>query len=202
MDLIEIDEEMGFLKSSLDAIEPLYRRINHEITEGIKRGEDVDSSGLCDKGEFLTGLSFTICQKYISATISWFNLGENKFNKDNALKLGPLYNGQTTHAQIINAAANYWKHSDEWNPISLTLTKEDDEDMFSLNPRDYSKLSPQAKRTIDILQQATPWHDYMCVNVFYALTKSDSLLLLLPILTEWRESLLDETRKFQCSARP
>lgn len=200
MYLLEIDEEIGFLKSSLDTIEPLYKSINHEIKEGVKRGVDVDSSGLCDRVEFLAGLSFAICQKYISATMSWFNLGENKFNKDNALKLGPLYKDATTHAQIINAAANYWKHSDEWNTISFT--QEDNEDMFSINPREYNKLSPQAKRTIDILQKVTPWRDYMCANVLYELTKSDSLLLLLPILTEWRGSLLNETRRFQCSARP
>ncbi|MGX9726780.1 MAG: hypothetical protein ACTFAK_05520 [Candidatus Electronema sp. VV] len=200
MSLLEIDEEICFLKSSLDAIEPLYKSINHEIKEGVKCGLDVDSSGLCDRSEFFAGLAFTICQKYISTTISWFNLGENKFNKDNSLKLGPLYTDTTTHAQIINAAANYWKHSDEWNIISFT--QEDDEDMFSINTRDYSKLSPQAKKTMDILQKVTPWHDYMCANVLYELIKSDSLLLLLPILTEWRGSFLNETRRFQCSARP
>ncbi len=144
MSLLEIDEEIGFLKLSLDAIEPLHESINHKIKEEVKRGVNLDPSGLCDRSEFLAGLAFTICQKYISATINWFNLGGNKFNKDNSLKLGPFYTDTTTHAQIINAAANYWKHSDEWNTISFT--QEDDEDMFSINPRDYSKLSPQAKK--------------------------------------------------------
>jgi hypothetical protein len=196
MNLLEIDEGISFLKSSLDVIEHLYKSINHEIAEGVKRGEDVDSSGLCDRCEFLAGLAFTICQKYISATIGWFNLGESKFNKDIFLKLGSLYNDTTTHAQIINAAANYWKHSDEWNTISLT--QEGDNDLFTLNTKDYSRLPNQAKRTIDILQKVTPWRDYMCANVLYELTKSDSLLLLVPILIEWRSSLLNETRRIQC----
>ena len=198
MNLLEIDEEISFLKNALDAIEPLYKSINHEIIEGVKRGEDVDSSGLCDRAEFLAGLAFTICQKYISATIGWFNLRESKFDKDIFLKLGPLYKDKepATCAQIINAAANYWKHSDEWNTVSLT--QEGDNDLFTINAKDYSKLTNQAKRTIDILQKVTPWRDYMCANVLYELTKSDSLLFLVPILIEWRSSLLNETRRFQC----
>ncbi len=186
MNLLEIDEEVDFLKISVKALDVPFLEISKAIAHGIKNGLDVDSSGLCDKGEFIAGLAFVACQKYITSTLGWF-----KTSKKDAFNIGRVYTGNTTYVEIINAVANYWKHSDEWDCISLI--PEIDNDMLKVIPRDYEKLKYQASQTIDVIQCATPWGDYLSSNALYELTRSKdlSLLALIPILTEWRSELLN-----------
>lgn len=186
MNMLKIDEELNFLKLSLNTIEPIFKIKDDEIKKMIREKEDVLSSGLCEQAEFIVGLAFTICQKYITGTLGWIRV-----EKESALKIGPLFSENLTYAQIVNAAANYWKHRDEWDPISFG--EADENDFSSVTLRDASKLSTQAHRTIKILQQVTKWSDYTCVNVLYELTKKteNSLFLLIPILQQWRAELLD-----------
>lgn len=186
MNILEIDEELNFLELSLNIIEPIFKIKDDEIKQMIREKEDVLSSGLCEQAESIVGLGFTICQKYITGTLGWIRV-----EKESALKKGPFFSEKLTYAQIINAAANYWKHHDEWDAISFG---EADEDGFSsVTLRDASKLSNQANRTIKILQQVTAWSDYTCVNTLYNITQKteNSLLSLIPILRQWRAEVLD-----------
>lgn len=186
MNLLEIDQELIFLELALNTIEPIFKTKNDEIKRMIQEKEDALSSGLCEEAEFIAGIGFTICQKYITGT-----LGLIRVEKESALKIGPLFSEKLPYAQIINAAANYWKHHDEWDATSFGGADEDG--LSSLTIRDASKISNQAHRTIKILQQVTAWSDYTCVNTLHEITKETeiSLLSLIPILRQWRAELLN-----------
>jgi hypothetical protein len=62
-----------------------------------------------ERSEHITGLGFGACQTYMVATYGFLN-----FPKSVALRTGPEHGGRPSVA-IINAAANYWKHHDEWH---------------------------------------------------------------------------------------
>jgi len=63
-----------------------------------------------DSAEHITGLGFVACQTYLTATYGFLNL-----KKLDALSAGPHHSSGQTIVQIINHAANFWKHHDEWH---------------------------------------------------------------------------------------
>ncbi len=189
MELLDFDEEVDFLIMSLEAIEPLFKNTNSLILEKIRNGEDITSLDLTYRTEFLCGLAFVICQKYIKASLGWISL-----DLSTSLKLGKQYNSQLSYVQIINAAANYWKHSDEWNTLSF---KNAENNLFNVTSKDKVQLNPQAKKTMDTIEAVTQWTDYTCFNLLYklSLSKNYSLLNLIPILEEWRSKTLQHYRE-------
>ncbi len=62
-----------------------------------------------DRIENITGLGFVACQTYMASTYGCANIG-----KDRALLLGPKMTEKLTVAQLVNHAANFWKHNEEW----------------------------------------------------------------------------------------
>jgi hypothetical protein len=52
--------------------------------------------------------STSLCQSYLAATYSY-----RKIAKAVALTSGPVHSSGLTIVEIINQAANYWKHHDE-----------------------------------------------------------------------------------------
>jgi hypothetical protein len=93
--------------------------------EFIKKDIRVDGdSSLFDDAEYLHGIGFVAGQRYIASVCGTLNL--RKKDKWDALLIGPKPNDGITYASVVNAAANYWKHSDE---------------------RDFSKLNDQQERT-------------------------------------------------------
>src|SRR3546814_11527592 len=77
--------------------------------------EGADERGYVDVAEHRTGLAFVACQTYM-ATVC----GAVGIDKSAALRKGPQHPGGLSKVQIINHAANYWKHNNEW-----ALTKPD-----------------------------------------------------------------------------
>jgi len=65
--------------------------------------------GYFDSMEHLTGLGFVACQTFMAAIY-----GISKIDKKKALSVGPKHSCGSTIAGITNAAANYWKHNNEW----------------------------------------------------------------------------------------
>jgi hypothetical protein len=188
-DLLDIDEEIAFIEASLEAIEPLFNRTNNLIQDRIKNGEDITSINITYQSEFLSGLAFTICQKYLKTTLGWI-----KIDLNTALKLGKQFNSELSYVRIINEAANYWKHMDEWNVVSFTPAENN---LYNINIRDSNKLKRQAQNTLNVLQEVTQWSDYTCFNVLFQLTlnRDYSLLNLIPILKEWRTAALEHYRQ-------
>lgn len=81
-----------------------------EIIEKSTEVEDADQYGYFDSAEHLTGLGFVACQTYMTAVY-----GVLKVNKKRALSFGPMHESGRSIAQVIDAAANYWKHHNEWS---------------------------------------------------------------------------------------
>jgi hypothetical protein len=164
-DLNFLEDFFTFLDAKLD---DLQRRIDES--------PDPDQLGLFDDGEYLAGLGFVACQRYLSSTFGWKSI-----EKGEALDTGPKHLRGKTYARILHSAANYWKHADEWDSTAvmtrdITALKRDDE-----------------LRTIRTIQSVTPWSEYTCFNLLAALTNTEKPRFadLIPILITWRK-LLDE----------
>jgi hypothetical protein len=70
---------------------------------------DPDASGHFERAEYVTGLGFVACQAYLTSTYSFLGVQKVK-----AIMIGPVHRSGRTAVSIINHAANYWKHRDEW----------------------------------------------------------------------------------------
>lgn len=77
---------------------------------------------------------------------------------------------------VINAAANFWKHVDEWNRSAVAL-------------KDKEKLRKDQKPTISTIENVSPWGDYTCSNLLFELTPNTQFADVLPILEQWRGEL-------------
>ena len=71
--------------------------------------EDPDAWGVFDSLEYVVGFGFVACQQYVTTVAS-----NHKQTKKHALELGPQHRTGQPMVAIVNAAANYWKHSPEW----------------------------------------------------------------------------------------
>lgn len=176
MNLItEFDAELLFLERSLTALEISL----NEIMVRIKSEDcDPDSSGLLDQGDFLIGLGFTVCQRYITGTLGWIKTSGKDISKKKALDVGNIVKNNITYVAAINAGANYWKHSDEWDLIYY----ENEE----------KKLPPQVISTMETVGEITDSPYYIYSNLLYELTKTKNIKLtdLIPIMKSWREQLV------------
>lgn len=71
--------------------------------------EEADAFGYFDTMEHLTGLAMVAAQTYF-ATVC----GAIRLEKRLALAEGPVHRSGKAKTEIINHAANYWKHNNEW----------------------------------------------------------------------------------------
>jgi len=179
-----IDTDLVFLIEILEMLDIKLEKLNLDIQEAINCSADPDSFGYFDRSEYLVGVGFCTCQRYLSSTY-----GPIKIDKAKALKVGPFHEGGFSLATIINVAANYWKHSDEWNSIGYYANSEENE--LELVIRSIENLSKQQKGTVSAIETVTPWADYTCANILALITPSSEskLVELVPILREWRAEL-------------
>lgn len=104
-------DEIAFYDISV--ITELLRGIDAQLSKLAKEIDncpDPDSFGLCDLAEGICGMGFVACQWYLSTIYGWL-----KADKSDALKLGPRHLSGLTCVQLLNDAANYWKHREEWS---------------------------------------------------------------------------------------
>ena len=154
-DLNVLQEIASVLDERLDAIE-----------RQIESGAEADWYG--DTAEGFCGVGFVACQQYIVATASWLKVG-----KGTALGCGPVHPCGDTVASIVNHAANFWKHRDEW-----VLG---------------NSHGPQAK-TEEGLESILPDFDkdYSLTNILANLlppSKKWRFGELIPLLVDWRDDL-------------
>lgn len=143
-----------------------------ELQERIDKCFDPDQMGLFDDVEYIAGMGFVACQRYLASTFRQTGL-----DKQSALAIGPRHKGRESFARILNAAANDWKHVDEWD-TQATIA------------RDVTRLDEKQEATIRVIESVTQWSDYTCANLLYELTGPNSqFTALLPILESWREEL-------------
>jgi len=80
------------------------------ITQKSVKVLDADAFGFYDRAEHITGLGFVACQAYMAATYGFI-----RFPKKVALQVGPQHSPSGRYiADVINHAANFWKHHSEW----------------------------------------------------------------------------------------
>lgn len=163
------DGDLDFLR---DIVELLDVRLD-EVQQAADSCFDPDQMGCYDDVEYIAGMGFVACQRYLASTY-----GALGVSKGLAMQKGPRHAGGETIAQIINAGANFWKHSDEW-------------DLHSRVDRDHAGLSTIQLETIRIIETVVPWSDYTCTNLLAALVAPGEPRLkdLRPHLEAWRDAL-------------
>ncbi len=96
-------------KLTIELVETLDKKLD-EMVEECSHYEDPDMMGLFDSAEHVTGLGFVTLQAYMTAVY-----GILKIKKKMVLLEGPKHSDGNSIARIVNDAANYWKHNNEWS---------------------------------------------------------------------------------------
>ena len=106
-DLNMIDYQKGLTSQLINIID---ERIDELISleEGEETWEETWEE-IFGYIEHIVGLGFVVLQQYM--TVAYGNLQKKK--KD-VLSKGPKHKDGKTFSEIVNASANYWKHSSEW----------------------------------------------------------------------------------------
>ena len=152
--------ELDFLEKHLALIDVQLERL---AVEGRASG-DSDAFGIFDDIESLVGLGFVDCQRYLTATCGWL-----KVPKRAALAAGPKHSTGMTTIQIIDHAANYFKHHEEWSD---------------------EKISPQQQRTEAAMKAIHALgSDYPMIAVLDEITVGTRFKDTLPDLAWWRDDL-------------
>lgn len=159
-----IDFEIGCLRHVLANTD----RMLQEIDDAAESNPHGDALGIFDYAEFIAGVGFVSCQKYMKWISGTANMRE-------LLQLGPTHTTGETWANIIYAAANYWKHSDEWDPANLTH---------------------QQRQTAAIVQSVSQISEYTCSNLLFELTTPADARFehVLPSLLAWRNKVAESIR--------
>lgn len=100
-----VDLDLDLLAELLDVID---RQLD-TVTGGWRSAEEADELGYFDRAEHITGFGFVACQAYITATYGFL-----KTPKLKALSVGPRHRSGHRVVELVNHAANYWKHHNEW----------------------------------------------------------------------------------------
>jgi hypothetical protein len=158
------DEDLELFKSATRFVDNQIAKIDRDS----QRFDDPDESGHYDRGEYMIGLGFISCQQYIAAVCA-----AQEISKSEALVLGPIHRSNVQIARIVDAAANYWKHSM-------------DEDRTSWK-------AAQRKANEEILRHVGVDLDqsYVLSNVLAALLEPHPARFkpLIPFLKQWRDTV-------------
>ncbi len=161
--------ESSILDYDLDLFGDVAAALDRHISaafDGIDFGT-ADMMGLFDRAEYAAGLGFVASQAYLAATY-----GDLRVTKVAALSLGPSHGTGGKVVAMLNAAANFWKHSPEWQ---------------------LQGNHPGRRRTVETLDAISlavnP--DYPLLGILGELTsvKEPRLLALVPLLAAWRDEL-------------
>jgi hypothetical protein len=160
----------GFIDFDLDLLVDIGAVLDRHIAavaDASVDSEIADQTGLFDRAEHAAGLGFVACQGYLAATYADVGIA-----KVEALSLGPTHPTGGRVVGIINAAANYWKHSAEWR----------------LQPN-----HPGRHRTEEALDSIgfAVGTDYPLSGVLTELSspRDAGILSLIPLLESWRDEL-------------
>jgi hypothetical protein len=159
-----IDFDLPFLHAAVALVDGQLEILHREV----KSSPDPDSYGIFDRIEYLTGFGLVACQTYATSIT-----GVARVNKGKALELGPRHRTGRSMIQLINAAANYWKHSPEWSLDAHTDQAE------------------KTLETIESLGVVTDIGQYPIANTLYEMLKPHNARFanLIPFLTQWRDAL-------------
>jgi hypothetical protein len=158
------DFDLDFLKAAAALVDASLERLDNEA----KASPDPDTFGVFDQAEYITGFGFVACQTYATAVVSRSKL---KNKKHEALALGPKHRTGRSMAELINTAANHWKHSPEWSPDEPATRAQqktleviaslgvDTGASYSLANTLYEILGPHPARFANLIPFLTQWRD-------------------------------------------
>jgi hypothetical protein len=101
-----VDFDLDLLVEIVGTVDRLIGVVEAEIS----RSADPDGLGLFNRLEGVVGLGFVACQQYLNATYPQLAAE----TKRAAFLAGPKHPSGRSVAELVNAAANYWKHREEW----------------------------------------------------------------------------------------
>lgn len=162
---MKIDFDLDFLKAAVALVDSNLSRLRNDA----RSSPNPDAFGILDELEYITGFGFVACQSYATAVASRSQL---KNQKREALALGPKHRTGRSMAQLINAAANYWKHSPEWSLETPADQAQQTIEMISTLGVNIDTSYPVAA----VLHEILAPHPARFAN-------------LLPFLTQWRDAL-------------
>lgn len=153
------DYDLPFLKGQLEWIDQKLIEIQREP---YKLTEEYYLDDQRERLEYFSGLGFIGIQRYLTSTIK-----SNKL----ALDLEPLHPNGRSFARIFNAAANFWKHSDEW---------------------DYNNLTKHAETTIETIGSVLGNETQGCYDILIALCGDNPVEFksLTGKILEWRSNFI------------
>src|ERR1700693_400523 len=156
------DFDLEFLR---DFARFLDAHLEH-LEEEALRVPDPDGFGVYESAEYIVGLGFVACQAYLAATYGGLHV-----KKIEALKAGPGHRSGYTIAELVDHAANFWKHHEEW----------------PLNPHG----PPQARTLAARAALDIDGNDYAltCVLAAVVLPTRSRFHALLSHLEAWRDAL-------------
>ena len=160
-----IDFDLDFLRAAVTLVDASLARLD----ESARSSPDPDAFGIFDELEYISGFGFIACQTYATAVAS---RSQFRNRKREALALGPRHRTGRSMAELVNAAANYWKHSPEWSLDAPTTQAAQTIEVISTLGVDSDASYPIANALHEIL---TP-HPARFAN-------------LVPFLTQWRNAL-------------
>ena len=158
-----LDFDLDFLEAAAALVDANLDRLDREA----HANPDPDAFGIFDQIEYITGFGFVACQTYATALVN-----RSTLRKRQALALGPKHRTGQSMAQLMNAAANHWKHSPEWSLDAPTT---------------------QAKQTLEVIQSLG-----VDTNGSYPVATTLREILrplpvrfanLIPFLIQWRDAL-------------
>ncbi len=160
----EIDGHMAinFVRNVFRFVDEQKVILEELIAQDMKQEGD---SGLFDYADYFAGVGFVAGQRYITSV-----RGLLKVRKNVAFTIGPEFLPGVSYVSLINAAANHWKHSDEWN---------------------FEKPTDQQEATRAIIERAGVTvgpTELVAYKVFHAL-KLPGFKELLPVLTKWSDAV-------------
>lgn len=160
-----LDFDLDFLRGAAALVDASLERLDGKADAS----PDSDTFGIFDEVEYLTGFGFVACQTYATAVASRSKL---KGKKHEALALGPKHRTGRSIAQLIDAAANHWKHSPEWSLNTPTT---------------------RAKQTLEVISSlgVNTNGSYPVANMLYEILAPHPARFanLIPFLTQWRDTL-------------
>lgn len=157
--------DLSFLKNAAALVDSKLRVLELEA----RSSPDPDALGTYDKAEYITGFGLVACQTYIAACVSRAGI-----DRSQALDLGPMHHCGLSMVTLVNALANYWKHSQDWiHPLSKT-----------------------AQKTVDTITTLYPDTEasYLTTNALAALLQPSEPRIgrVIPFLKQWRDSLQND----------
>jgi hypothetical protein len=173
----------GVFDFDLDLLVELLEVVDHQILrieDEISRSPDPDSFGHFDRMEGVIGLGFVACQQYINATYPqiWGK------NKSEAIQAPPKHSSGQSVTEVINAAANFLKHHDEW-PVGT-------------DKKQTNKREEQIRVLLrDVINSPDPSSaDYVMGNVLHALLQPQAprFASVVHLLTQWRDRRIEQKR--------